>query len=92
MLEQHGLHGAHVFEPAGCIRCRGTGYQGRIGLYEVMPVTEEIRSLLLDRHSVAEIAAAASRVGMRSMRADGLDKVKQGLTSFVEVARVTSAF
>ncbi len=92
MLKQHGLEGAHVFEPAGCIRCRGTGYHGRIGLYEVMPVTEEIRTLLLNRGGVGEIAAAATRIGMRSMRNDGLEKVKQGLTSFVEVARVTSAF
>jgi type IV pilus assembly protein PilB len=92
LLRQHGLDGAQVFEPGGCIRCRGTGYHGRVGLYEVMPITEEIRTLLLDRRGVGEIAAAAARAGMRTMRSDGLDKVKQGLTSFVEVARVTSAF
>ncbi|HUO75042.1 MAG TPA: ATPase, T2SS/T4P/T4SS family [Solirubrobacteraceae bacterium] len=92
MLKQHGMEGAHVFEPAGCIRCRNTGYSGRVGLYEVMPINEEIRNLLLGRRAVGEIAAAATRNGMRTMRSDGLDKVKQGLTSFAEVARVTTTF
>jgi type IV pilus assembly protein PilB len=89
---EHGLADGEVFEPAGCIRCGWTGYHGRIGVYETMPVTEEIRKMLLDRSSVDEITAAAVVGGMRTMRADGLDKVKQGLTSLVEVARVTTSF
>ena len=91
LLEEHGLGGAHVFEAVGCVRCGGNGYNGRVGLYEVMTVTEEIRDLLIHRSRVDEIAATASRLGMHTMREDGIEKVKQGITSLVEVARVTTA-
>jgi type IV pilus assembly protein PilB len=74
------------------VRCGWTGYHGRIGLYEVMPVTEEVRALLLDRRTVDELAAAAQATGMRSMRADGIEKVRTGVTSLAEVARVTTTF
>jgi type IV pilus assembly protein PilB len=91
VLGDHGLAGSEVFEPAGCVRCGGTGYAGRIGLYEVMSVDEGIRELLLERRGVDDLAAAAARQGMRTMRQDGIEKVKQGVTSLVEVARVTTA-
>jgi type IV pilus assembly protein PilB len=80
---------ATVYEPAGCARCRGTGYRGRIGLYEVMPVTDEIRALTVARASADAIAEAGVRAGMRPLRAEGLEKVLAGLTSFAELARVT---
>jgi type IV pilus assembly protein PilB len=89
---ENGLEGAEVFEPAGCVRCSWTGYHGRIGLYEIMPVNDEVRGLLLDRGTVDEIAEAARGKGMRSMRADGIDKIRMGLTSLAEVARVTTTF
>ncbi len=89
--EEHGLHGVDVFEPAGCIRCGGTGYDGRVGLYEVMPLTDEIRALALERRGAGAIAAVAREQGMRTMRQDGIDKIRQGVTSLVEVGRVTSA-
>jgi type IV pilus assembly protein PilB len=89
VLAEEGLDGAAVFEAGGCIRCGDTGYSGRLGLYEVMPVSDEIRSLLLDRRPVEEIAGAAVRGGMLTMRQDGVDKVRAGLTSLVEVTRVT---
>ncbi len=91
VLAEHGLEDAEVYEPVGCMRCAETGYRGRIGLYEVMPVTETIRTLLLERRGVDEIAATAARLGMSSMREDGFEKVRQGITSLVEVARVTTA-
>jgi type IV pilus assembly protein PilB len=78
-----------VFEPAGCGRCSGTGYKGRIGLYEVMPVTDEIRSLAVARASADAIADAAERSGMRRLRAEGLDKVRAGVTCLSELSRVT---
>jgi type IV pilus assembly protein PilB len=78
-----------VFEAVGCARCGGTGYKGRIGLYEVMPVNEEIRGLAVKRASADTIAEAARRAGMRQLRAEGLEKVRAGLTSFAELARVT---
>jgi type IV pilus assembly protein PilB len=79
-----------VFEPVGCTRCGASGYKGRIGLYEVMLLDDEIRRLAVRRASADEVAAAAVAAGMRRLREDGLDKVRQGLTSFAEVARVTS--
>jgi predicted lactoylglutathione lyase len=64
-----------AFEPAGCARCGGTGYKGRVGLYEVMPVNDEIRRLAVTRASADAIAEAAIRAGMRPLRAEGLQKV-----------------
>jgi type IV pilus assembly protein PilB len=79
----------HVFEPGGCSRCGGTGYKGRIGLYEVMTVTEEIRSLAVARASAEAIAEAAERTGMRRLRDEGFEKLRAGMTSFAELARVS---
>ncbi|MEA2248575.1 MAG: type pilus assembly protein PilB [Solirubrobacteraceae bacterium] len=79
-----------VYEAVGCGRCGGTGYRGRIGLYEVMPVTEEIRNLAVGRASADEISEAAERAGMRRLRDEGLAKVRAGLTTFAELGRVTA--
>jgi type IV pilus assembly protein PilB len=78
-----------AYEPAGCARCGGTGYKGRVGLYEVMPVNDEIRRLAVTRASADAISEAAVRAGMRPLRAEGLQKVLAGVTSFAELARVT---
>ena len=78
-----------AYEPVGCGRCGGMGYKGRVGLYEVMSMNDEIRALVLSRASSDEIAAVAVREGMRTLRDDGLAKVQAGLTSLAEVARVT---
>jgi type IV pilus assembly protein PilB len=88
--ESDNLWGVELYEPVGCMRCGNTGYQGRLGLYEVMPLNDEIRTMVIERRSVSEIAAAAARTGMRTMRDDGLAKVRRGLTSLAEVARVTN--
>jgi type IV pilus assembly protein PilB len=87
----YAVEGATVnaYEPAGCGRCGGTGYKGRVGLYEVMPVTDEIRRLAVARASADAIAEAAERAGMRPLRTEGLQKVLAGMTSFAELARVT---
>jgi type IV pilus assembly protein PilB len=92
VLRDHGFPAEfpiEAYEPGGCVRCGGMGYRGRIGLYEVMVMTEEIRSLTLQRASADQLGAAAVRGGMRRLREDGLDKVKHGLTSVAEIARVT---
>jgi type IV pilus assembly protein PilB len=86
-----GLADAEVFKPAGCIRCNSTGYHGRLGLYELMPVSEEIRSMLLGRGELMDLSKAAAATGMRTMREDGLEKVKLGLTSLAEIGRVTAS-
>jgi type IV pilus assembly protein PilB len=77
-----------AYEPVGCRRCGGSGYRGRAGIYEVMNVTSEVRSLALERRSAEEIREVAVRQGMRRLRDDGLEKVRQGRTSIAEIARV----
>ncbi|HTQ67977.1 MAG TPA: ATPase, T2SS/T4P/T4SS family [Solirubrobacteraceae bacterium] len=91
VLEEHGLYGAEPFEPVGCPRCSGSGYRGRVGLYEVMEITEPIRALVLERASVDDIVAVAVKDGMRRLRDDGLLKVRDGLTSIAEIERITSS-
>jgi type IV pilus assembly protein PilB len=79
-----------IFEPVGCPSCSGTGYSGRLGLYEVMPVSEEIRQMILDRCSSTEIKDQAVREGMLTLRADGITKLKEGITSLAEVLKETT--
>ena len=76
-----------AYEAVGCGRCGGTGYRGRIGIYEVMLLSSELRSLILRKAPGEEIATAAVSAGMRSMREDGLEKVRQGITSIPELLR-----
>ena len=78
-----------VYEPVGCDRCAGTGYRGRIGVFEVMAVSDEIRALVVERASADRVAAIAIEQGMTTLREDGLAKVAEGETSLAEVGRVT---
>ncbi len=78
-----------AYSAQGCPRCNYAGYKGRIGLYEVMIVTDEIRKLALARAPAPELAEIAVRQGMRLLRDDGLEKVRLGMTSIAEVTRVT---
>lgn len=78
-------------EGKGCPDCGHTGYRGRVALYEVMPMTEEIRSLVLANTPTPEIKCAAMRAGMKTLRQSGLTKVRQGITTIAEVLRVTIA-
>jgi type IV pilus assembly protein PilB len=91
VLAEHGLTGAEPFEAVGCSRCGGSGYRGRVGVYEVMSVSEHIRALILERASVDVMVAVAVREGMRRLRDDGLEKVREGVTSIAEVERMTSS-
>ena len=75
-------------EPAGCSRCNQSGYKGRVGVYEVMTLSEEIRAMTIERTSADVIRDIAISQGMKPLRIDGLDKVKHGLTSIAEVARI----
>jgi type IV pilus assembly protein PilB len=83
--------GFTAYEPAGCVRCGGTGFRGRIGIYELMTVTDELRRLILDKASADELRECARREGMLTLREDGLEKVKRGVTSIGEVLRVLGA-
>ncbi len=91
VLDEYGLAGAEPFEPVGCSRCSGSGYRGRVGLYEVMTVSERIRTLILERASVDDMIAVALEEGMKRLRDDGVQKVREGLTSIAEVERMTTS-
>jgi general secretion pathway protein E/type IV pilus assembly protein PilB len=73
----------------GCRKCQGTSYHGRMGIFEIMPVNETIRAMILDRASVVEIRKEAARKGMRSLRQDGWRLIRQGATTLEEVLRAT---
>jgi type IV pilus assembly protein PilB len=77
-----------LFRPTGCSACSNTGYRGRAGLYEVMPMTEEIQRLTVDRASADELRKTAIEQGMMTLRDDGLEKARMGRTSIGEIARV----
>ncbi len=74
----------------GCAKCNGTGYKGRIGLYEVMPMSEEIKRLTVREASATTIMKQAKEEGLITMRDDGFLKVKMGITSIEEVMRVVA--
>ena len=78
-------------EGKGCVDCNNTGYKGRLGVYEVMPMTAKIRDLILDRASVSAIKKQAVAEGMFTLRADGLTKLKNGITTAEEVLKETAA-
>jgi type IV pilus assembly protein PilB len=77
-----------AYEPVGCRRCGGSGYRGRVGLYEVMKMSPEIQALALERSASEAIRDVAVKQGMTRLRDDGLQKVRAGRTSMAEVARV----
>jgi type IV pilus assembly protein PilB len=79
------------YKPVGCERCSGSGYKGRVGIYQIMPITEEIERIILTHGTALEIEAQARREGVRTLRESGLMKVKQGLTSLEEVLGCTNA-
>ena len=80
--------GITVYEAVGCEDCTG-GYKGRAGIYQVMPMTEEIQQIVLAGGNVQQLTEASQRSGVRDLRRSALDKVKQGITSLVEINRVT---
>jgi type IV pilus assembly protein PilB len=92
MLRENGFDPAAGpfagYEPAGCVRCGGSGFKGRMGLYELMEVDDEMREMILAKASEEDMRNAAIARGMRTLREDGLEKVKQGLSSVAEVLRV----
>ncbi|MFS2017996.1 type IV-A pilus assembly ATPase PilB [Massilia sp. CT11-108] len=78
------------YGPVGCERCLGSGYKGRVGVYQIMPITPAIEALILAHGNAMQIAAQAEAEGVNSLRRSGLLKVKQGLTSLEEVLGCTN--
>ena len=78
-----------MFQPKGCDRCQQTGFFGRTAIYELLPITEPLRELIMQKASADAIWRQAIEEGMRTMQQDGWEKVQEGLTTLDEVARVT---
>lgn len=80
----------HLYKPVGCDECNETGYRGRVGIYQVLPITEEIRKVILREGSEIEIASIARKNGVLGLRESGLLKAKEGITSLEEVLANTN--
>jgi general secretion pathway protein E len=80
------------YRGAGCEACFGSGYTGRIGIFELMELNDEIRKMIMKGQDAASINDAARRIGMRNLREDGWLKVAGGMTTAAEVMRVTQEF
>jgi len=80
-----------AYDAVGCGNCSGSGYRGRIGIFEVMQLSDAIREHVLARDAATTIATTAVGEGMRRLRDDALEKIRAGLTSAAEAARVTVA-
>ena len=81
--------GVQLFRGKGCSTCKQTGYKGRVGIFELLPMTDEIKNLIASRAAVHVIREAASKSGMRTLRDDGAAKALAGVTTIEEVIRVT---
>jgi len=82
---------AKVYQGGGCRTCNGTGFKGRVAFYEIMVFGEELKEMVLQGASTAEIKAESIRLGMLTLRAAGLEKLRNGITTLEEILRVTAA-
>jgi len=89
-LTEEDLKEGTFYKGQGCVHCNNTGYKGRTGLYEVLPVTPAVRDLILEKAPTSEIKRVAVQEGMVTLRRDGLDKLKKGITSAEEVLKETA--
>jgi general secretion pathway protein E len=89
LTPQSGERPQTVWEAVGCDECSGTGYRGRVGILELLPVTSEICKVIVQRADAGMIRNLAVQQGMRLLREDGWDKVRQGITTVAEVLRVS---
>jgi general secretion pathway protein E len=78
----------HLYTPVGCLECRDTGYLGRMGLYEILPMTESIKELTTSDVDISRLRRRGLKEGMRTLRLAGAQKVGAGLTTIAEVLRV----
>jgi type IV pilus assembly protein PilB len=89
-LNPENFQGVEFVKGRGCLECNNTGYKGRVGVFEIMPVGPEVRRLIVSRASTDEIRDMAVKLGMKSLREDALDKVRKGITT-LEAAIVETA-
>ena len=90
-MKMYGFSEANMYKGAGCEKCRQTGYQGRVGLYELLTVDDAYRDVITGHPTVTELRRMCKERGMLSLREDGFRKVQAGLTTFGEVMKVTES-
>jgi type IV pilus assembly protein PilB len=78
------------YGPVGCDQCKGTGYRGRVGIYQVMPITDDLRQIIMRAGNAIDIADQARKEGVKDLRQAGLVKVKAGVTSLEEIEAITN--
>jgi len=90
-LQRHDAHIEQIYHGAGCEKCRETGYSGRVGLYEMLTLDDDIRDVVTSNPSLMQLRRMCRERGMRTLQMDGLAKVAEGLTTVEEVAKATEA-
>jgi len=88
-IEASQLGDARVMQPVGCDQCRGLGYRGRVGIFEIFVIDDEVRHMVNDKRSTLLLRQKARALGMRTLREDGVRKVLAGMTSAEEVISMT---
>jgi general secretion pathway protein E/type IV pilus assembly protein PilB len=88
-IEPAQLSEAQVMKPVGCDRCRQIGYKGRMGIFEIFEIDDDVRHMINKRSSTLSLRQRARELGMRTLREDGVRKVMAGLTSAEEVISIT---
>jgi general secretion pathway protein E/type IV pilus assembly protein PilB len=88
-IEPGQLAESQVMQPVGCDQCRQTGYKGRLGIFEIFIIDDEVRHMINERTSTTILRQRARELGMRTLREDGVRKVLAGVTSAYEVISVT---
>ena len=88
-FNEEQLKTGKIYKGGGCSTCNGTGYKGRVALYEVMRFTDDLKEMVLQGASTAELKVAAIKQGMSTLRMSGIRKTLQGVTTPEEVLRVT---
>ena len=88
-LKPEEFEGAELYRGRGCVHCRSTGYHGRTGIFEILEMRQPVRRLVFDNANQEDIRDLAIKLGMRSLREEGLNKVKRGVTTLHEIQRIT---
>lgn len=89
-IDPDDMKGCTTFTSVGCSNCNGSGYKGRTGIYEVMTIDKYVRQAIIDRSSAGQLRVIGVEAGMRTLRMDAVEKLKQGLTTLEEINRVTA--
>ncbi len=91
ILDMYGIRADCVMEGAGCDQCRHTGYSGRLGIYEILTIDDDTRDLITSNPTLTQLRRHCRTMGMKTMRHDGMNKVREGLTTVDEILRVTES-